>query len=190
MGRYERNAPAISQEEQNLLAAKRVLVAGCGGLGGYIVELLARTGVGNLTVVDGDVFADSNLNRQLFSTAETLGQPKPLCAVRRIAVVNGEVNIVPVCSNITEQNADQLLRGQDIAVDALDNGASRIILAAAARKAGYRWSAERSAVGTGAYSCSGRRIRRIFFGKGTAQHLPAISAARPLVSLPCRPPRR
>ena len=128
--------PAISQEEQALLATKRVVVVGCGGLGGYIVEQLARIGVGHITVVDGDVFVESNLNRQLFSTENNLGQPKPLSAVQRIGTVNSEVSIKPVCEKLTEQNAEQIIAGHDVAVDALDNGVSRILLAAAARKVG------------------------------------------------------
>jgi molybdopterin/thiamine biosynthesis adenylyltransferase len=136
MGRYERNHPAISENEQETLARKRVIVAGCGGLGGYIVEALGRIGVGHITVVDGDVFADSNLNRQLYSSEETLGQPKPLCAERRMKTVNPGITIRPVCENLTADNAEALLRGQDVAIDALDNGKARLLLAQTARSLG------------------------------------------------------
>jgi molybdopterin/thiamine biosynthesis adenylyltransferase len=136
MSRYERNFPAISPEEQALLAEKRVLVAGCGGLGGYIVEFLGRIGVGHLTVVDGDVFSDSNLNRQLLSSEETLGRPKPLCARERMSFVNPNVEVLSVCALITDDNAGELLSGHDVAVDALDNGPSRIVLARAAHRLG------------------------------------------------------
>ena len=136
MSRYERNAPAISGDEQAVLAEKRVLVAGCGGLGGYIIEFLGRVGVGHITVVDGDVFSVSNLNRQLLSTMQTLGRPKPECAKERMVEVNPEVELTPVCAYITEENADEMVAGHDIIVDALDNGKARIILTAAAKKAG------------------------------------------------------
>ena len=63
--RYSRNLPALSRQEQELLHKKRVLVAGCGGLGGYITENLLRLGIGHITAVDGDSFDVSNLNRQL-----------------------------------------------------------------------------------------------------------------------------
>jgi molybdopterin/thiamine biosynthesis adenylyltransferase len=95
MSRYERNFPAVSLEEQEMLGKKRVLVAGCGGLGGYVLEYLGRIGVGHLTAVDDDVFTDSNLNRQLLSTEETLGRPKPVCARERMAVVNPNVRVTP-----------------------------------------------------------------------------------------------
>ena len=136
MGRYERNAPAISSEEQEKLASKRVLVAGCGGLGGYIIEFLGRIGVGHITAVDGDVFADSNLNRQLLSTELTLGRPKPECAKERMSIVNPEITVTPVCAYIDEGNAEALIGGHDAVVDALDNGKTRLLISAAARKAG------------------------------------------------------
>lgn len=136
MDRYERNAPAISGAEQELLASKRALVAGCGGLGGYIIELLGRVGVGHITAVDGDVFAYSNLNRQLLSTMGTLGMPKPVCAAERMNAVNPEVSVTPVCEFITEENAASLTAGHDVIVDALDNGKTRILLTAAAKDAG------------------------------------------------------
>ena len=137
MGRYERyNAPAISPEEQKILGAKRVFVAGCGGLGGYVVEYLGRIGVGHLTIADGDVFSASNLNRQLLSTEKTLGKPKPLCAKERLEQINPLVSVTPVCQNIDRENAGALLDGHDVAVDALDNGTARKILAQAANDAG------------------------------------------------------
>lgn len=70
--RYLRNIPALSEEECNLLRHKRVLVVGCGGLGGNLISILLRIGVGNLRIVDGDVFEATNLNRQLFSSISTL----------------------------------------------------------------------------------------------------------------------
>jgi len=135
MGRYERNAPAITVAEQELLKTKRALVAGCGGLGGYIIEYLGRVGVGFITAVDGDVFAVSNLNRQLLSTEETLGKPKPECAKARMSIVNPEISISPVCEYIDTGNVDALVAGHDIIIDALDNGKTRILLSAAAGKA-------------------------------------------------------
>lgn len=72
--RHSRNIPSLSIEEMEKLSGSRVLVAGCGGLGGNIIEQLARAGVGSLTVVDGDVFEESNLNRQLLSTSEKIGR--------------------------------------------------------------------------------------------------------------------
>ncbi len=132
MARYERNSPALSLAEQEQLSSKRILIAGCGGLGGYIIEFLGRIGVGHLTVVDGDVFTDSNLNRQLLSSEETLGKPKPQCAKERMGLVNPLVTVEPVNAFVDASNAVTLLTGYDVIVDALDNGPARMILAEAA----------------------------------------------------------
>ena len=134
--RYLRNADSVTAEEQEILKNASVLVAGCGGLGGYVIELLARVGVGNITGVDGDVFQPSNLNRQLFSKESNIGAFKAEEAMVRIAEINSEVNFTAVCGMLTEENADKLLSGKSVAVDALDNAEARLILARAAGKAG------------------------------------------------------
>ena len=136
MSRYERNAPAISLDEQKILARKKLIVVGCGGLGGYIIEFLGRVGVGHITAVDGDVFIESNLNRQLLSTPQTLDRPKAVCAQERMSAVNPEITLTPVTEYITEENVEEHIKGHDAIVDALDNGKTRLLIAAAARKAG------------------------------------------------------
>jgi len=136
MERYSSNKNSLSEQDQEKLAGCRVLVAGCGGLGGYITELLSRVGVGRLTIVDGDVFTETNLNRQLFSTMETLGKPKAAAAAERVSAVNPLVTCEAICEFLTEENADQILAGHDIAVDALDNAGSRALLLEAAARAG------------------------------------------------------
>ena len=82
--RYDRNKTALSDWECELLAEKRIAIIGCGGLGGLVIEALARIGVGHLRVIDGDVFEQSNLNRQLLCTEEALGREKAAVAAERI----------------------------------------------------------------------------------------------------------
>ncbi|MEL7625340.1 MAG: ThiF family adenylyltransferase [Anaerolineaceae bacterium] len=136
MLRYQRNHDAISEVEQAILAEKRVLVVGCGGLGGYVIECLARVGVGHLRVVDGDVFEESNLNRQLLSSTMNLGRPKTLAAQQRIMAVNPMVEVQAIPTLLTVDNAEELLSGCDVAVDALDNIPDRLLLQQAAKSAG------------------------------------------------------
>jgi len=136
MLRYLRNHDAISEAEQAILAQKRVLVVGCGGLGGYVIECLARIGVGYLRVVDGDVFDETNLNRQLLSSNMNLGRPKTLAAQQRVMAVNPLVEVEAFQSLLTAENAVQLLEGCDVAVDALDNVPTRLLLQQAAKTAG------------------------------------------------------
>ena len=136
MLRYLRNHDAISEAEQAILAQKRVLVVGCGGLGGYVIECLARIGVGYLRVVDGDVFDETNLNRQLLSSSMNLGRPKTLAAQQRVMAVNPLVEVEAFQTLLTDENAVPLLDGCDVAVDALDNVPTRLLLQQAAKTAG------------------------------------------------------
>lgn len=134
--RYARNRGAISAEECAILEKKRVGVIGCGGLGGYIVEMLARVGVGHLMLVDRDVFEASNLNRQILCTMAALGRPKVDVARARVAEVNPFVEVEARCIALDGGNADAIIAGCDCVVDALDSlDARRVLAAACAREA-------------------------------------------------------
>ena len=132
MERYIRNEQMLSREENLKLRSFHVAVAGCGGLGGFIIEMLARLGIGHITAIDGDVFDTSNLNRQLLSHPAILGTPKALAAKERVNMINPEVHITPVHNMISRENATHIFSGHDIVIDALDNIPSRRIVAEAA----------------------------------------------------------
>ena len=134
--RYARNIPALTGAECEILRQKRVLVVGCGGLGGHIIDQLARVGVGSIRAVDGDVFEETNLNRQLLSSVPLLGVNKAKAAADHIGRVNPAVTVEAVEGFLTEDNADALVAGCDIVMDALDNIQSRRTLAAACERAG------------------------------------------------------
>ena len=129
--RYIRNLGALSEEECALLRGKTVLVAGCGGLGGYLIEMLLRLGVGEIRAADGDRFETSNLNRQLLSAPALLGRGKAEVAAERAASVTPDIHFVAVPEFVTEANVRPLIRGCDAVLDALDNIASRCMLARA-----------------------------------------------------------
>ena len=133
--RHSRNIPALSTADMDKLAESRVFVAGCGGLGGYVIEHLARTGVGSLTVIDGDVFSESNLNRQLLCTVENLGTAKAVAAAERVRLIDPSIKVDPVCEYLTEANAPALLADADIIIDCLDTIESRLMLEGAASDA-------------------------------------------------------
>ena len=158
--RYERNLPALTEAECALLRRKRVLVVGCGGLGGHIIDQLSRIGIGALRVVDGDVFEASNLNRQLLSKVDLLGVSKAKAAADHIAGVNPDVDVEAVPTFLTEGNAAEILAGCDIVMDALDNIPSRRILAAACEKANvpYVYGAIQGWVAQVAVSMPGDRL--------------------------------
>ena len=127
--RHIRNIPALTEAEQALLAGKTVAVIGCGGLGGHLIELLTRVGVGSIRCVDGDVFEESNLNRQLLATMGTLGTPKALAAAERVKAIDPGIRVEARCVYLDEHNARELIAGSDAVVDALDSIEARRILA-------------------------------------------------------------
>ncbi len=127
--RYIRNENMLSPEENRSLRKFRVAVVGCGGLGGHIIEMLARMGIGYITAIDGDVFEPHNLNRQLFSIPANLGKPKALEAEKRINEVNPGVKITARQVMLTPDNAEELLVGHDVVCDALDNISTRKLVA-------------------------------------------------------------
>ena len=159
-GRYVRNLPALTEKECTILREKRILVVGCGGLGGHIIDQLARIGIGSLRVVDGDVFEESNLNRQLLSSVPLLGISKARAATEHIARVNPEIAVEAVEAFLTEENAAELLEDCDVVLDALDNIPSRKILAAACENAGipYVYGAIQGWVAQAAISMPGDQL--------------------------------
>ena len=126
--RYERNIEAITQAEQELLLTKRAAVIGCGGLGCYAAEFLARTGLGHLTLIDGDVFAASNLNRQLYSLETNLGKSKALEARERLLQIRSDLSINVFDIFLNDENAGELLKDHDVVIDALDNIKTRLLV--------------------------------------------------------------
>jgi len=132
--RYKGNISMIGIAGQQRLLSARVAIIGAGGLGGNIIELLARQGVGYLRVIDGDVFTAQNLNRQLFATELNLGVNKAEAAASRIASINSDVCAEAVPLMLSEENAQKLLSGMDVAVDALDNVGSRLLLSKTAQQ--------------------------------------------------------
>lgn len=126
--RYMRNMKTLSAEENERLRTFKVCVAGCGGLGGYIIEELGRLGIGTITAIDGDVFEETNLNRQILSSVDLLGKSKAETAKSRMLSVNPDIDVKPVKARITDENCSELIKGHDIVMDAVDNAAARRLL--------------------------------------------------------------
>jgi len=134
--RYLRNRDSLSLDDQLRLAASRVAVVGAGGLGGHVILLLARIGIGRLVVVDGDVFDETNLNRQALCTGDNLGKSKADEAVRQVRAVNPGVEVTAYPVRIDEFNLGQILAGSNVVVDALDNIPDRLLLGKGAKALG------------------------------------------------------
>jgi adenylyltransferase/sulfurtransferase len=141
--RYSRQllfAP-VGPEGQARLAAARILVAGCGGLGTVSASLLGRAGVGFLRIVDRDVVEPSNLPRQaLFDDEDAAsGTPKAVAAARRLARINPGLAVDPVVADLDTGNVLRLLDGIDLVVDGFDNFAARYLLNDACVSLGIPW---------------------------------------------------
>lgn len=134
--RYLRNVGTIGLDGQLALLRSAAVVIGLGGLGGYIVEGLARMGVGRLVLVDGDCFFDHNLNRQLLSSEQNLNVPKAQVAQERVSQINGAIEVQTYREFATPENLGEILCGSDVVLDALDRLPTRMVLQKAATEAG------------------------------------------------------
>ena len=90
-----RTALLLGEDAMRILARARVAVFGIGGVGSYAVEALARTGIGSLDLIDGDVIDATNLNRQLPATCETVGRDKAAVAAERVALIAPDCAVTP-----------------------------------------------------------------------------------------------
>lgn len=134
--RYVRNLRAFSISDQIALLNSRVCVVGAGGLGGGVIELLARAGVGSLVVIDGDRFEEHNLNRQLMSSEVVLGQFKAEAAAKRVKSINSAVAVRTHGVFLNETCADDLIGDSHVVVDCLDNIPDRLVVQRAAGRKG------------------------------------------------------
>ncbi|MDR0900044.1 MAG: HesA/MoeB/ThiF family protein [Methanobrevibacter sp.] len=137
MGYWEivsRQMSIVTKSQQTRFKDAKVAVIGCGGIGGSIIEQLARMGIGNINLVDKDVFDLSNLNRQLISGLDTLSKEKSSSAKERVRNINPYVNVKAFNEELNEDNVEDIIEDSDIIVDALDNLLTRVIVSRAARK--------------------------------------------------------
>jgi molybdopterin/thiamine biosynthesis adenylyltransferase len=134
--RYLRNRDSISIEDQLELANSQVSVIGAGGLGGQVILLLARVGIGRLVVVDFDAFDETNLNRQALSSTLTLGGSKAEEAAVMVHSINPGVEVATYQVRIDSTNTGNMLQGSDVVVDALDNIPDRLVLEREAKRLG------------------------------------------------------
>ena len=129
-GRYARQTslPEIGHDGQKRLHESRVLIIGLGGLGSPAAMYLAAAGIGVLGLVDDDVVSLPNLQRQILYAETDLGQPKVLCAARRLHALRNDLHIETYPIRLTESNAYELIAHYDIVVDGCDNFATRYLV--------------------------------------------------------------
>jgi len=136
--RYIRNMKSFSATDQATLLKSMITIVGLGGLGGVVTEILARTGIGILNLVDGDVFEESNLNRQFLCTENLISTPKAEAAEKRIKEINSSVMVRKYAEYLNEENAAGIIGGSDAVIDCLDSLTGRFVLERASKKSGRR----------------------------------------------------
>lgn len=120
----------VGEDNIQKLNQSHVIVFGVGGVGGYVVEALVRSGIGHITIVDNDVISLSNLNRQIIATQETIGQKKVDVMKKRILSIHPECDVTTLDMFYLPETADQIdLSQYDYVVDAIDTITSKIELA-------------------------------------------------------------
>lgn len=125
--RFLAHRGTVPQPDLARLLRARVAVCGLGGLGGHIVTLLARIGVGQIVLIDGDNFSETNLNRQVFCTIAALGRPKVDVTREGVAKITDLTEVIGHKSWIEDDNARELLAGCDAAMDGFDNLKGRVV---------------------------------------------------------------
>lgn len=120
----------IGKENVEKLKNKHVIVFGAGGVGGYVIEALVRSGIGHISVVDNDKLSYSNLNRQIIALQNTIGKSKVEVIKERILSINPECQVHGIEMFYLPENADDIvLENYDYVVDAIDTITSKIELA-------------------------------------------------------------
>lgn len=132
---FERLISLIGKDRFEKLADAKVLIVGLGGVGGYALEALVRSGVKNITIVDGDVVEESNLNRQIISNKDNIGISKCEAAASRAVAINKDINISIIYKFITADNFNDLLVNKyDYVIDACDDVNVKVLLMKHANK--------------------------------------------------------
>ena len=135
--RFQRTAMLLGGEALERLHNSRVAVFGLGGVGGYVVEALVRSGVGALDLIDNDTVALSNLNRQIIATEDTLGMYKTEAAKNRVLSVNPSCRVTLHTCFFLPENADTFdFSAFDYVVDAIDTVSGKLAIIEKARAAG------------------------------------------------------
>jgi len=128
--RYSRNSRTLSAQDQLKLLQTHAAIIGLGGLGGAVADLMARLGVGELTLVDGDIFEETNLNRQLLATTSRLGRAKVEVAEEHILDINPATAVRGFREFFTNDNGNRILEGVQLVIDCLDTIDARFCLEA------------------------------------------------------------
>ena len=137
MDAYSRTRLLLGSEGMEKLKNAHVAVFGLGGVGGYVVEALARSGVGTLELIDHDKISLSNINRQILATRDTIGMEKAEAAACRVRAIDPNIQVIPRCTFFgPDTKADFDFTKYTYVVDAIDTVTGKLALVQAAKEAG------------------------------------------------------
>ena len=137
MNPYSRTQFLLGSAAMERLRSARVAVFGLGGVGGYVVEALARSGIGALDLVDHDTISPTNLNRQILATRQSIGTDKVTAAAQRVAAIDPDIRVTPRKTFYLPETAGEFDFTQfDYVVDAIDTVTGKLMLVQAAKAAG------------------------------------------------------
>lgn len=129
MERFSREINLIGEEGFNKIKSSKIAVFGVGGVGSYVVEGLARAGVGEICLIDKDVVSESNINRQIIALSSTIGQPKVEVAKLRIKDINPDAKITTFYEFVTPENIEIFkLDHYDYIIDAVDTVTAKLAI--------------------------------------------------------------
>ena len=135
MEEFSREIKLIGQENFEKLKNSKILLFGIGGVGGYVLESLARSGVENITIVDFDTVSESNLNRQIIALKTTIGKHKVDVAKERVNNINLNCNVKAIKEKLTKENIDSFnFKNYDFVIDAIDMVTSKLLIIEKAKK--------------------------------------------------------
>lgn len=135
MEEFSREIKLIGQENFEKLKNSKVILFGVGGVGGYVLESLARSGIENITIVDFDTVSESNLNRQIIALQTTIGKYKVDVAKERVKNINPNCNVVAIKEKLTKENIDRFnFSCYDFVIDAIDMVTSKLLIIEKAKK--------------------------------------------------------
>lgn len=124
-GQYIRLEALLGEEQLITLQNRRVAVIGCGAVGSFTLEPLARCGIMDITVVDFDKFELSNLNRQLLATHQSIGRVKVEVAKERILSINPVCKVTALNTFVDKNNVEEIIKGMDVVFDCIDSVTSK-----------------------------------------------------------------
>lgn len=131
---YSRTKLVIGKESLDKIKNARVAICGIGGVGSYVMEALARIGIGHITVIDKDNVDMSNINRQIIADVESVGKPKAILAKERINKINPNIEVKEIVEYIDSSNIGEYLSDTNYIIDAIDTIESKLAIISYAKQ--------------------------------------------------------